>query len=792
MNEFDQFINETLTAAQQGEVLKWTNLISFLSSPDKLVGVWHSILQLFETKSRTTAVKEAYRFISGHRTIANMVMKHKKSGEGGEDDVLCREKYIRLVISALLRVAAIGANSSNNLVIHFRELVLELPIDAQVAIIESLCDEAATTTTTTTTVTLNKDGGISQMVNYLFSPEFALEAAGLLLRWAARRCPDHPSTLPGVSIVLSALIRCALDGGCAAQSVIDSLLLRKASDENVARLVVNLLPSGSVVELIDAVSSLWGERLFVSRGDVKMQCFLTNSLLCALERIEGSNLHQSGSSGTPVIISLSTGVSTYLDTSDKRSRICGMRVAKKFSAMMGHDLAFDELEEYDRCQLAYDRFASSTKESIEENKSNSKELKTNEQRDEEEEDARSSDSELEAFDLGEEPINRVSTTNYLRECIEMLQCPDSKPDAHDTHRSALTSIPRIVQASPIDAAELCSPLMRELLYLSNSFNLEGFDQLRATAMHALLTSYPLYTVPVTTAAVDSREMALGARIAAVAALVRAAYQLAALPLPAVEPLALAGADTTRTTKIAATTTITTTTTTTNFPRVSVEPFEELAQQSLGKTTIKRPLRLAAMKKKVTYFRNNFGPVGSLFFYPMLRVVVLLAGSMDGGGGRSEEGGDGIDSLLPTQLLLALGAFTLCSVNTSNLRVFVESTLTAAIAFRASSALSVRRAALSAIHSAIDAWKHQRSQLLQAVDKRGHSGGGALAALSDLAGHAGLSREEGEGDLGAAISAIVDWCVGSVKDEPDRDCRVLKLEVVRIVIEMHNEEEADGL
>ena len=41
-------------------------------------------------------------------------------------------------------------------------------------------------------------------------------------------------------------------------------------------------------------------------------------------------------------------MSAYLDQSDARSRIRGMRIAKEFSILLGQDINFEELEEEDR------------------------------------------------------------------------------------------------------------------------------------------------------------------------------------------------------------------------------------------------------------------------------------------------------------------------------------------------------------------------------------------------------------------------------------------------------------
>jgi len=120
-----------------------------------------------------------------------------------------------------------------------------------------------------------------------------------------------------------------------------------------------------------------------------------------------------------------------------------------------------------------------------------------------------------------------------------------------------------------------------------------------------------------------------------------------------------------------------------------------------KVRIKRPGMLANAKKRTRYFRNDFGPLAHLFIYPLMSILgrvwnnTLTEPLLPRAGEQfnlisemfeppkpspikaGEEGSavkdlslshlDGVDALLPSQCLVALGLFARCAVNTVNQR-----------------------------------------------------------------------------------------------------------------------------
>jgi Telomere length regulation protein len=377
-------------------------------------------------------------------------------------------------------------------------------------------------------------------------------------------------------------------------------------------------------------------------------------------------------------------VSSYLDQSDRKSRLRGMRIAREFSVLLGHEISFEELDEDEK--LKKERLLD---ESVSGGRSPSAfELLTvteggassighgND----------SSDDEIEGYDLPiENPEENVALTPYLRVCLELLLCSDSDKDAHDKVLSSLLSIPRVVATHPADAADVCGPLVKELLRLNNSYNTDQFESLRSDALQSLLVAYPLQAMPVMQGALEDESYSLGMRVYVISSLSKASSTLS--NAPSREDPQTHNDQSTASTSSAST--------------------------SSASTSIKRPLKLAAGKKKVTYSVNNFGPVGPIFFYPILRLLALsIARNASGDIEKSrrgqenkessmqgirdyqikpdnfkesfirnslsapesklekkvvpiaieEEDGDGLHSMIPCEALLALAMFVKCSVN----------------------------------------------------------------------------------------------------------------------------------
>jgi len=693
--------------------------------------------------------------------------------EAGSVTVLEREQYLQHVLGSLfydVLATTCGADEEGPAAkLAFSQLVSDFPLDAQIASVEVFCSFSGKHS--------------SQGVIDLIEPESALNLASLMLRWASRKCPGQPSAVYGVIEVLGLLVSRALasgesSGGCSFSLVVDTLFLRKAGDARAAQVIVTCFPLVGLVELIDTVVSVWGEKMFVARGERKLQGYLTEALLSSLERTDSAMLMSSTERKIPIIISLSTGVSTYLDASDKRSRIFGMRVAKRFSAILGQEISFEELD--DEKDGSPSSLTPALKGEVQptgalESRGQNEDQKKNEHIEVVDVDEQSSDSELEAFELGEERVGEVPSTNYLRICLEMLQYSETKPDARDKQEVGLTSIPRILASKPADAPDVCALLMRELMRLSNTFNVQNFEESRNTAIHALLTMYPQYALPMATGAIESDGLMLGARISAINALIKAAHALANLPLP----------DASNTTTLGIST----------REEAAIDTASTSATLG-GKTRIKRPLKLAASKRQVRFFRNNFGPYALQFYFPLLHTLSAqnkrsIDGAGAGGVGSSASAAnitdlqDGVEALLSAQILSALGYFTKCSINTHHQRLLIENTIAVATSMRSSTSLGIRRASLFAIHCSISAWVLQRASWSSSIPSKKASG--AFETLTDLAGttsgasSGNITSAISDGELGRAVANTVDWALLNVKQEPDAQSRAFMVDIVRQAI-----------
>ena len=214
--------------------------------------------------------------------------------------------------------------------------------------------------------------------------------------------------------------------------------------------------------------------------------------------------------------------------------------------------------------------------------------------------------------------------------------------------------------------------------------LQTFETMRERAALSLYTTYPQFSVPILTWAVCNDGLAVSSRLQAVAILVKGAYELSGVPEPGMEPEMRNNKSTDVATE-----------------KYSIPDDSSITDSGSssklrdgGKTTIKRPRKLAAMKKKTIYFRNSFGIVVESIFSPVASVVSALLVEdtkaittvkaeisltdvlrYQGGAGsqshvtisethskRLKDLTDGIDLLLPSQCLLALACFTRCSVN----------------------------------------------------------------------------------------------------------------------------------
>lgn len=251
------------------------DVLAFLLSEQQLSSAWTVIVSEYLCKSNILAQKAAQQLVTGYRIISNFYqnsigfpMNAKEFGQCIADSLLsysneCQEKQDKVREGSALTA-----------------IILLLPSEFQVLLFDSICEKP--------------ENGMSIMNN--MPADYVLQTAYLFLR---RKHSAHKrirlSSITKTAMVLSVneqimlqkLIERALVD-CHPSTVIDALLIQKSFDPSVAELIINSLPESCYIDLIDIVGSLWGEKLFVSRGDERTQEYLTAALISTLRRISGT------------------------------------------------------------------------------------------------------------------------------------------------------------------------------------------------------------------------------------------------------------------------------------------------------------------------------------------------------------------------------------------------------------------------------------------------------------------------------------------------------------------------
>ncbi len=746
------------------------DFIVHLLSRDSLRSLWYDLLASYVIKSKTLILKQVQGLLSGHRMLANYYeteMHNKCKGLLG-----CRSWNYN-ILSALFDIVYIDRNS--NRTPQYFEIINEiisfdnLSRDCQVAVLKYLLD-------------CNKKEEIIDTM----TPEWLLNAIRLLL---------HPSVaiiLKSRQIeaqnILKLLLTRSIKSTESVEALNNIIFLNKVYRKSVVTIYIELLPVKFIPQMLHDVTSLWSDKIFINRGDDLYQDYLTCSILLGLEKLEDvQTLSLSGPNGKALATLFSHGIGNYFDSNGKSNKIYGMKVAKKFSQMMGHPIDFDELKDSD--------VAPNNKESDSIEKPITLQNKDNS--DIVEEQNSDSDSEIEGYELGEDlSMNeKVKTTSYLRVCLDMLQCSDSNPDAYKNQHSALVSIPQIVSHQPVDVRDVCAPLTKELLRLANSYNLEDFNDLRSAAIQSLLVAYPGIATPVVTSSLTSDSVHVGAKIDSIRELIFAAYNLSGIDKS-------------------------TTSIYSNSPVTGKESEDALSSTStrdmvMKNTTIKRPAKLAQSKRRIRYYRNNFSSVAHLFFKPVGSLLESYARlrAPDGAvsyhndtifdtlffaltskntkvsfydpefskGTTSNEQVDSIDAIVISQALLAMGCFVKCIHNDVNQVSYFIEAANAACYFLQSLYPGVRKSALVTMFDITKAWRelHSNSRNMQLCTYSTD----ILSALTDVLGQRTSNKNNHAGlELDKIMIKFVDWSVMSAKTDPDKECKLLKNAIVSEAIE----------
>jgi hypothetical protein len=555
---------------------------------------------------------------------------------------------------------------------------------------------------------------------------------------------DHHNQL------LSKLIHQCLRTGIEHLLIIEDLILKKQSSFMSSRFIISTIFSYTgpnelskeqlVVDIIDTVCRVWGSSIFLTRSDYEMQVYLTDAMLATMIYASAELMQKSSSSSEkiPIMVLLTSAISNYLDLTDKRVRILGMRVAKVYAKVMGRELDFEELveEAADDDKLVISSAVSLTERS-----------QVAEDSDDED--------ELPAYKIPDTSFQQKSTP-YLHLCLEMLQRADTTADVYESHQTALASIPKIVATHPANGKDLAIPLMKELLRLPNTFNMENFDSLRSDAINSLLMSYPAQTMPIAVwSSIHPTSLPLGHRLSILTIIETAIYNLADIPQPYVtEKAALASVD--------AQTTV---------------PTASLAASD-PKTRIKRPRKLALMQQKTLYYRNLFAPVANIIYFPTTQALGHIFASLSSSADNSSS--DSFDMMLAIKYFRIIASCTRCSYNTSYQQSFLQSSLTLGLKLRDTPILSIRRGALDVLVACMELWSHldhSAMSLSSSTSQPSIDSSDALGKLLTIHNTSEMQAME-QSQVNQLILSLIDWAADRMLAEPDDVCRASKYELLR--------------
>jgi hypothetical protein len=257
-------------------------------------------------------------------------------------------------------------------------------------------------------------------------------------------------------------------------------------------------------KVVQSFSDSWSSRSWVQRIDAVRQGRITNFLISALPLLPWT---KSQSSSSPVFITLIQGVSSRLESSLLSIRIDGMKIAKLLAEILGGDVHFEELEDYNEDQhwKKEDTMPSRTESIPNEYVSDQLQRREKSSRilcrrpnidpnaeyvssDSEQESCNYTDDNdsihwedelipLTGLDDTEEDLRPTPIPIYLRECLELLQTPESHALAYSRHETALQYLPIVLQNNPLDLIDVTVPLVQQLFRMEDKFGIEGFHEM---------------------------------------------------------------------------------------------------------------------------------------------------------------------------------------------------------------------------------------------------------------------------------------------------------------------------
>ena len=749
------------------------SLIIQITQKDIMSIIW---LDIFNDNSDINMKKTVQQLLNGHKLLINYI---GKSIDNFANGILCSDNWITIIINSMLNIINIDTNE--NRIISFCKIIAYdvLPRHAELEILRYL---------------VINDNEVTDFVISIVSDDWAFQSIELILRDTNTNTDSHirqridTSSLNFDNLMKRLVIK-ALEG-YEPKVLIDTIFLRKPYNTVVLKSIVSIFPDQYIPLTIHSIASLWGNKYFLSKGNHKMIDFLTQSLLLSLDRIDKAMLE--GDPGATVISmssSIFNGVSSYFDCNDKNIRLKGMMVATKYSALMGNPIIFEELQTTKDSDTQSDIPKT---EEINTNDENSTDSSTDNDEDE--------FSDIEAYDLEEEldDPDFVVKSSYLRSCLEMLQL---STEAHDKHKSALISIPTIIQNNPVDLHDISGPLVSELLRLNNAFNMDNFDDLRNNAILSLLVKSPVITIPVVTRTFTDGNHSIGDQLLATSLLIQSAYSIAEI-----SSSSSSSSSTTSSEQISLSSL--------SLEGIKNDKAESVTSSLSSKTKIKRAAKLAQSKKQIIYFQNKFLSVSHLYYEPLFQLLSkfdsktreteinkssifedtnidkrlpsssLLSISstfvkdmiIDTNTNKVDD--NTLHYLIPSKALSALGQLVKCLYNTTIQRTYSLKIIHISLLFASSSSIDMRQSSLYALYEAIKLLSSESTSpsSIQSISMT------PLGVLQNLSRYDNTAdRNDNDILSNPLIVNVINWCVKTANTDPDTLCRTLKYEIVKIAI-----------
>ena len=242
--------------------------VEYLLHESQLSALWDEISSVYCTKSESAAYHAAVQVTNAYRTMANFF-------EHFTGFTMDSKTFSETIAKSLLRYVSV--NQEETKIEAVAGLILLLPLVFQAMLFAFMI----------------RDKGMgTNLIDYLPS-KFALQIAYLYLRRKysnRRRTTSHAEDGLELSAdeqsALSKLVEQAMKDSSPA-AVVDTLLMQRAFTASVAEFIVSLLPQACYIYVLSVVGTLWGEKLFISKGDERAQEFMTATLISTLRRISG-------------------------------------------------------------------------------------------------------------------------------------------------------------------------------------------------------------------------------------------------------------------------------------------------------------------------------------------------------------------------------------------------------------------------------------------------------------------------------------------------------------------------